>query len=103
MSDDWKPGDLALCVKRGQWSNNSGVVPFLGPQAGQVFTVERPCLAPSGALGLILEGVETPRHRNGKLAPWGIQRFRKIHPLSIEERNAEIRLLTGLPVKEPVT
>jgi hypothetical protein len=71
MSDDWKVGDLALCVdaKRRGGSRNPPLVD------GRTYTV-RGFAHISG--GLLLEEVEAENERHG--FGWQMQRFRKIHP-----------------------
>lgn len=84
MSDDWKPGDLALCVNgvvNPEWSDAAH------PQQGAVYTVtEVTRTAPANSMfprgmGLFLAGLSCA-------SLWGFaaQRFRKINPLTDEER-----------------
>lgn len=100
MADDWKPGDLALCVKQGRWrSTLTGRYRRCSMRAGQVHTVRRFGMCPmSGVATLWLEGFLGERGADGFAAV----RFRKIRPHTPDEQDEEtIRLLTGAPVKEP--
>lgn len=87
MADDWQIGDLALCVKNGQWYDADGGCEHYGIpiRSGMVLSVRRvgqaighPCKA------LWLEGVEDRVSPAG----FGSIRFRKIRPLTDEEREA---------------
>lgn len=85
MSDDWKPGDLALCVKGGVVS-----------RVGQIYTVDN--VEMLGSLCLWFVGQDY-----SGLLPSFAKNFRKIRPHTPDEQDAEtIRLLTGAPVKEPI-
>jgi len=100
MSDDWQPGDLALCV-RGGYLYGDSFGPF--PKAGAVYTVAGKSKFASVSF-LLVEGApdNVDSHRNwGPL--WDAVRFRKIRPYKADEEDREtIRLLTGAPVKEQV-
>lgn len=98
MADDWQAGDLALCVKRGEWRHAVGgkLNGGRGMRSGQVHTVRRFGRCPVSGIPT-LWFVDFPGNRGSD--GFGACRFRKIRPLSVEERNAEIRLLTGKPVK----
>lgn len=100
MADDWRAGDLALCVKRGRWRNNRGFAPSRGMRAGQVHTVRATGMCPSnGLFTLWFEGFPGERYEDG----FGAIRFRKIRPHTPDAEDAEtIRLLNSAPVKEPV-
>lgn len=98
MSDDWKPGDLALCVNA-NWLEDSHGISFgdhLRP--GAIYTVARVGLNEAERLALWL--IEVPCEPE-----WGKRaiRFRKIKPHTPDEEDREtIRLLNSAPVKEPV-
>lgn len=95
MADDWKPGDLALCVRGG-----------INSRAGRVYTVDdviRPGeirFAPDLQCTLLwnelcLVFAELPIiGRNA----CGASRFRKINPLSDEERE---QFAADLNTREP--
>jgi hypothetical protein len=84
MADDWKPGDLALCVKRGRWTEDGD-----GPQSGAVNLVLGVDRGPCGRIYLKLEGwPDCDRY--------SAVRFRKIKPLTDEEREQALQEL-----KEP--
>ena len=80
MADDWQKGDLALCVNARPCSCCGDGFP-LAP--GSVWTVER-AWDYRGTLALDLAGVPAaPFHTRGIAAT----RFRKINPLTDEERD----------------
>jgi hypothetical protein len=82
MADDWKPGDLALCVRRGEGTGDP-------TKPGAVYTVAGlHSWGPYPALSLREvpnEGVDWLYHF--------ADRFRKINPPTNEERNESIREL----------
>ena len=98
MSDDWQPGDLALCIKQGAWArigNN-------GPKAGVLYTVRKvdygPIYKASPTVRLYLEGWPGDCGAHSFAA----YRFRKIRPHKADEEDREtIRLLTGKPEQVP--
>lgn len=97
MSDDWQPGDLALCMRDGPWQYRSG------PPAGSVWTVEsvivgdKPGDPHHGHTGLFLAGIRAA----GPTGAFHSSCFRKIRPHTPDAEDTEtIRLLTGKPVKE---
>lgn len=95
---DWKPGDLALCVKRGEWRHVLTRARSGAPwKCGCIYTVRRfgPCPA-SGLPTLWFEGYPGEKGCDGGAAI----RFRKINPLTKEERDEFLRELDA-PVKEP--
>lgn len=92
MADDWKPGDLALCV-------NNSTMGGLNPH-GRELTVGRAyrvlAVTPPGdwacendGVGLVIDG---PRN-SGPDGDWHECRFRKINPLTDEEREDALREL----------
>lgn len=87
MSDDWKPGDLALCVR-----SDRDYCPV-----GSVHTVTGVVVSEIGRLGLTFVDVAP---RNGKRA-FVAARFRKINPLNEAERAAAMRELNA-PARENV-
>lgn len=93
MSDDWQPGDLALCVKVGRWEIvRPGNCPSMNLRAGQILTVD----------GVKVDiGVSFLHFTLGR-GWYAACCFRKIRPHIPDEEDAEtIRLLTGTPVLEP--
>lgn len=101
MSDDWKPGDLALCVRGGEITDcDCGGCHAAGWRAGETLVVTAVGYGP--AFGHTIchhPALRLSGGRNG-LA----RRFRKIHPHTPDAEDAEtIRLLNGAPVKEPVS
>ena len=96
MSDDWKPGDLALCLKMGSWEMLAGRPPTCGmPQPGGIYTVVEIISRPPFGMGLLLQGLADHHFLS--------TRFRRIPPHEADAEDAEtIRLLTGKPIKEPV-
>jgi hypothetical protein len=94
MSDDWKPGDLALCVRTPRLGNGEVV-------KGRFYDVVRVIRGVrwmGGACGpaLTLAGV---RHENPCGGCWS-GNFRKINPLNEAEHAAAMRELNA-PVKGP--
>jgi hypothetical protein len=96
--DDWQAGDLALCVKRGQWRHcRSGGISNAPWKSGGIYTVRRygPCPT-SGLPTLWFEGYPGERGADGGAA----MRFRKIRPHVPDAEDREtIALLTGKPAK----
>jgi len=104
MSDDWQPGDLALCIDDSDGGVEEGgkVVRLL--ERGKVYRVEAVDVDPAFAeVGLHLEGVPRPWSETWQIEiGWVETRFRKIRPHQPDAEDAEtIRLLTGAPVREP--
>jgi hypothetical protein len=100
MSDDWQPGDLALCVSTQNRLMADGAIAAAGKRLrrGALYTVAS-VLSHSiglGRPGMYLELTEQP----GQSA--GAWRFRKIRPHTEDEEDREtIRLMRGAPVREP--
>lgn len=94
MSDDWKPGDLALCVRGGK--DPSSDIPSAQP--GRIYTVAN--VTNCGPFGIGLGFRELPDSQDWA---YGAEDFRKIRPHTPDEQDAEtIRLLNGAPAKEPI-
>lgn len=95
MSDDWQPGDLALCVRTGDIRTTYVRHRGIGLRKGGIYTLIRFGVDPlDGQRTLWLED-DIPQ---GRLAI----RFRKIRPHQPDAEDAEtIRLLAGKPVREP--
>jgi hypothetical protein len=85
MSDDWKPGDLALCV--GEQDGDGPT--FWEPVIGGTYHVAAVEIAETG---LFLELQEDPYAFDPSWG-WGAEIFRKINPLTDEERDEFIREL----------
>lgn len=86
--DDWAPGDLALCVNGEQnWICEHPV------RTGCVYTVATAFMTMCG-VGLTLEEVEHPMAKGYRAS-----RFRKINPLTDEERDEFLADL-NVPVRE---
>ena len=105
MSDDWEPGDLALCIRTGAPMHPTGfrrddASAFL--TRGSIYTVRAtetvpPAFLDAGETLLYLTEVVHPLGRG-----FASTRFRKIRPHTADEEDREtIRLLTGGPVTEP--
>lgn len=101
MAEDWNPGDLAICVRRGRWATvNNDEVSDAGPQYGKtyrvVFFVPEP-LGPNRCCGqgyLKLAGFE------GHV--WCAGSFRKVRPDTEPATDAEtIALIKGAGLKVP--
>lgn len=89
MADDWAPGDLALCVR--------AEAPLI---AGGVYIVAsvivaKPPYSDAGQIGLFLTAVKLPSLSGAANA----SRFRKIRPLTDEERD---EFLADIKTPEPV-
>ena len=102
MSDDWQPGDLALCVAGGRLPDNTRDIPF--PKGGAVFTVasvtRRRFVTGEELLALCIPD-GPPNITNDHY--WPALRFRKIRPHTPDSEDREtIALLTCAPVREPV-
>ena len=100
MSDDWKPGDLALCVRGARRTRAGGVytvyrVAGVGAMCGCGHPLEQ-----HFGVCLWFEGVGTPDASGCE--PWAsASRFRKIRPHTPDAEDAEvIALLNGAGVKE---
>lgn len=94
MSDDWKPGDLALCVLggparcfQGRLENTHGTQ----TARGALYTVRKVSPSPylPDALGVFVDGID---------GGWFPDRFRKIKPLTDEERE---QFTANLNTREP--
>ena len=97
MSDDWKVGDLALCVDAGPFSHPRFRTTKPGRHIllsrGAVYRVARPLFEEmTGLCGLALE--EFPDHE------WLAERFRKIRP--DEHEDCEPEFVTLLNNCKPV-
>lgn len=100
MSDDWQPGDLALCVLGGYIAGLKGGE---HPQGGRVYTVEAVGMAffVGGRHLLALKLIDGPANYDLS-REWAAYRFRKIRPHTPDAEDAEtIRLLTGKPETVP--
>ena len=93
MSDDWKIGDLALCIKLTPWKGVKSGKDREGPKPGAVLTVRDLSVSDAGLHCLHFDGFLTP---SGKKRGFASVRFRKIRPLTDEERNSFAADL-GLP------
>jgi hypothetical protein len=97
MSEDWKSGDLAMCVKGGRILPNAPEHEDSYPVAGRIYTVESVSLV-RFAVGVhpaltLRDGPLNRRGNGGVLqrgAVWPALRFCKIHPLTNEEHNCFI-------------
>ena len=100
MADDWKPGDLALCVRGGAVHPGTRA-PEL-PRIGAVYTVD--AFGTSGFRGGPAPAfwlVDGPKNNDGQRV-WGASRFRKIEDHVPDAEDEEtIRLLNGAPCNPP--
>lgn len=100
MADDWKKGDLALCINFDGWFDDKFTDADTGPDApgpdcGSVHTVEDVVMGPY--LALRLEGWPDPS------SLFEANCFRKVTPPEADEFDREtIDLMNGAPVGEPV-
>lgn len=95
MSDDWQVDDLALCVKRGVWRDKAGT-PHNGlARSGGIYTVRRVGFSTSWQ-ERVLWFTDFPGDK------WEDSycacRFRKIKPLTKEERE---QFFADLNIREP--
>jgi hypothetical protein len=91
MADGWQVGDLALCIWR---DNNFGWEHLCGPRSGAISTVSQVKISPQdGDIYLCFQ--DWPSHMAFHHAE-----FRKIRPLSDEERDS---FLADLGETQPVT
>lgn len=79
MADDWKPGDLALCVDDSDHPDD--VQTGWNAIKGAIYTVSAVEIWPCGTY---LHLAEDPVPYDD--SAWDAIRFRKIHPLTDEER-----------------
>jgi len=104
MGEDWKPGDLALCVDMGDWQATFEVKPAqpLGmcPIVGLTYTVRSVAIGSDvfGRRGVALQFFEIRNHHPEAIGYNAIF-FRKVEHRQADAEDAEtIRLLTGEPV-----
>lgn len=100
MSDDWQPGDLALCIKCGPWERWDGGSE--GPQtdirSGGIYRVRK---TGTWEGSVILWFDEHPG--NWFDDAFAASRFRKVTPPEADEFDREvIEHMTNAPIKEPV-
>lgn len=98
MSDDWKPGDMALCINPDGWAQRDGVPDVPGPKLGQVYEVQQVWVMcfPDGQYETL---VFSPWANDG----YHSENFRKVTP-GTEINGAEIereRFKQGNPWKVP--
>ncbi len=91
---DWQVGDLAVCLKTDKWRGRQTGRVTDGPSYGSVHKVAWVGPSRCGVLCLELEGIETPRNRDGSVIPWTADRFRKIRP--DEQEPCEVEFVTLL-------
>ena len=87
MSNDWQPGDLALCV-----DDSIGTCSVKCLEAGKVYTVDGLDFDPAFAdMGLHLCGVDRPwSDRWQQHIGWSELRFRKVTPPEADEFDREV-------------
>jgi hypothetical protein len=100
MAEDWNPGDLAICMKTGEWiCPGDGRTGFTGPERGHTYRVVvfEPAIEGDrceGAGWLILAEWHFER--------WDSSRFRKVRPDTEPATDAEtIALIKGVGRKVP--
>lgn len=95
MSDDWKVGDLALCID----ASVHPLVPAAGLVEGAVYTVididTIPGLLDTAACGLVLAELPVP----APFKAFGCDRFRKIRPDEHQACEEEFKILLKLSKK----
>lgn len=96
MSDDWKPGDLALCVAD-RLHPPYDTTPSKQLRIGAVYTVNS--VRWSVGSQCVALGLNEVRSL-GPLGDWHALVFRKIHPHAPDAEDMEtIALLNGIPVE----
>jgi hypothetical protein len=98
MSDDWQPGDLALCLPGPDWIQDEDDSVAPGPSPGQITTVRKVGTIPrrSGGYWRALWFIEWPGETDFDC--FDAREFRKIRPHEADEEDREtIRLLTAQP------
>lgn len=104
--DDWQAGDLAMCVDGSGWANYvDGVWEVVeGPQTGWSGYVERVTASPPpsglGAPGEMLVMLHFAEWPDMIGEGWHAAAFRKIKPLSDEEKREALREI-GEDIKTP--
>lgn len=99
-SDDWKPGDLALCVRSSRNHGRYGSTPVGAGRPYTVIgvTVGLPGYTDAGETALILDGVIC----RSPAGAYHHSLFRKIHPHTPDAEDAEtIALMRAKPVRQP--
>lgn len=91
----WEPGDLALCIKLGNWQYTAtgDLAPDGGMRCGVIASVRRVAVSPRGNLVLWFVGYPGDEFHDGYVA----DRFRKITPGADIQGIEEPR---RIPVKE---
>lgn len=103
MSEEWRVGDLALCVMGiGSGGPNDYTVPpadgHKSAKIGGIYQVEYIVLF-HGRAGLVLEG----HHSSHPTHSWDASCFRKIHPHTPDAEDEEtIRLMREKPAIRPI-
>lgn len=83
MSDDWKPGDLAMCIYDDEWSCvETGLDEMQFPRAGRTYLVTEIDTELPGFLCLVLAGWP------GKA--WWAECFSKAVPPEVDTFNCEV-------------
>lgn len=96
--DDWAVGDLALCVRGGKLAP-ALPHPYGAPVSGAIYKVD--AVGSTSFDGVDLPALwfaNAPKNRNGEMV-WSASRFRKIRPLTDEEREsflADLRVPVGV-------
>lgn len=82
MSEDWKPGDQAQCIKQGKWNSLVLGIPVVveGPQFLNVYEVVD-IFCPDNRVFLALAGFD---------GVWLADHFRKPDPLELDEDDREV-------------
>lgn len=88
MSDDWKPGDLALCPKVYNTGRKNALPGHSGLRPGGIYLVE--AVVPYGPSTALVFGGHYTRHPS---QGWLSTCFRKIAPLTESEREEALREL----------
>jgi hypothetical protein len=93
VSEDWKVGDLAVCVDAGPsrrpatWVTHHRLCSQL--REGTAYLVEAICITAKGEVGLVLRGFDYRTPTGTNVPGWNPARFRKIRPDEHEDCEPE--------------
>lgn len=99
MSNGWKPGDIALCVRGGRFDNSVLYLSIEHPKTGAKYSVTKVGnfkFAQGNALGLWFS--DAPKNTNEERL-WVAHRFVKITPEEADEFDKETIALYNNPPK----
>lgn len=90
MSEEWKPGDLALCIKGGKLTTHIYPTPLEYPVTGRIYTVDAiECVEFITGWHLALNLKDGPMNYSGDRR-WRAHRFVKVTPQKEDMFDREI-------------